>query len=124
MERVVEIVQVQFTVGDERQGSALVTALLKARLIACGQLVGPITSRYWWKGKLEEATEWICLTKTTLANVDEITSVVRQHHPDEVPEIIALPVVAGLDDYLAWVQAEVGGSQPAAPGQRSSGGRG
>jgi periplasmic divalent cation tolerance protein len=121
MERVVEIVQVQFTVGDERQGSALVTALLKARLIACGQLVGPITSRYWWKGKLEEATEWICLTKTTLANVDEITSVIRQHHPNEVPEIIALPVVAGLDDYLAWVAAEVRGPLPPTPDQVGSG---
>jgi periplasmic divalent cation tolerance protein len=124
MERVVEIVQVQFTVGDERRAAALVTRLLEARLIACGQLIGPITSRYWWKGALEEAIEWICLTKTTLANVDDITSVVRQHHPDEVPEVIALPVVAGLDDYLAWVQAEVRGSQAATPGQRSSGGRG
>jgi periplasmic divalent cation tolerance protein len=121
MERVVDIVQVQFTVDDEARATALVTALLEARLIACGQLVGPITSRYWWKGKLEEATEWICLTKTTRANVDEISSVVRQHHPDEVPEVIALPVVAGLDDYLAWVQAEVRGPLPPTPDQVGSG---
>lgn len=102
--------QVQFTVGDEELATVLLGRLLEARLIACGQVMGPITSRYWWEGVLEQATEWLCLGKTTPDNVGAVTSVIREGHPDEIPEVIALPVVAGLDSYLAWVRAEaIGG---------------
>ncbi len=106
-----DVVQVQFTVGDEDRAAALVTRLLDARLIACGQVLGPVTSRYWWRGSVEEASEWLCLCKTTNAKVDDIVSVICADHPDDVPEVIVLPVIGGHQDYLSWVRAETGAGQ-------------
>jgi periplasmic divalent cation tolerance protein len=83
--------------------------LVEARLAACVQVAGPITSTYRWQGKIETAQEWQCWAKSRREFYDEIQQAIRRLHPYEVPEILALPVLAGSVDYLAWLEGEVMG---------------
>ena len=64
-------------------------------------------STYWWKGKIETANEWMCLMKTRRDRYEELEKVIREMHPYEEPEIIALPIVAGSRGYLEWLDKEV-----------------
>jgi len=81
-------------------------ALLDARLAACVQVGGPVTSRYWWRGTKEIATEWVAVAKTRLDLVERVTAEVRRVHGYEVPEVVATPIVAGDPDYLRWLLDE------------------
>ena len=77
--------------------------LIDQRLAACCQIIGPITSIYRWKEKIEESTEWMCLIKTTVELYDAVeTAIQAQHHYDE-PEIIATKIERGSPGYLAWI---------------------
>ena len=78
-------------------------------MAACVQVAGPITSTYRWQGKIETAQEWQCWAKSRREFYDEIQQAIRRLHPYEVPEILALPVLAGSVDYLAWLEGEVMG---------------
>jgi periplasmic divalent cation tolerance protein len=82
-------------------------------LAACGQVAGPIGSTYRWEGRVETAAEWYCHLKTSAARLPEALARIRRLHPYEVPEIIAVPIVAGDPDYLRWVGASV---TPPGPG--------
>ena len=100
------VVQLQ-VVGDDRAAlDTLVEHLLERRLVACGQLLGPLVSRYRWQGRVERAEEWLVLLKTRAALVDAVRAVVVERHPYDVPELIVLPVVGGNPDYLDWVGQE------------------
>jgi periplasmic divalent cation tolerance protein len=99
-------VQVQFAIDDVAKGEAIVTGLLEQRLIACAQTVGPVTSRYWWQGSINETLEWLFVCKTTAEQLDAVIDEVEQRHPYEVPEIVAFGIEAGLDAYLDWIAAE------------------
>ncbi len=96
-------VQVQTTASSEDEAHRLAAALLEARLAACVQVVGPVRSRYWWQGRLESATEWLCLAKTTQDRVEEATALLRAAHSYDTPEVIAVPIVGGGEDYLQWI---------------------
>ncbi len=85
----------------------MASAVLDRRLAACVQVVGPVESRFWWEGRLDTATEWLCLVKTTDDRLDQVVSAIRQAHSYDTPEIIALPVVGGSDAYLRWVSEVV-----------------
>ena len=80
--------------------------LLNRRLIACAQTIGPVTSRYWWQGAIEQAQEWLFVCKATADRLDEVIDAVRARHPYEVPEIVAFEITGGLDAYTDWVAAE------------------
>ncbi|WP_462185994.1 MULTISPECIES: divalent-cation tolerance protein CutA [unclassified Frankia] len=80
--------------------------LVEARLVACFQVIGPMSSTYRWKGQIEQAEEWLCLAKTTTERFDELHERLVVLHPYENPEIIATPIVAGHADYLGWISAE------------------
>jgi periplasmic divalent cation tolerance protein len=101
-----ELCQVSIACGSTDEAAAVSAALLDARLAACVQTVGPVESRYWWQGTQETATEWVCVAKSRVAFVDEITAVVRAVHSYDVPEVVATPIVGGSANYLAWVEAE------------------
>ncbi|WP_242418220.1 divalent-cation tolerance protein CutA, partial [Frankia sp. CpI1-P] len=75
-------------------------------LVACFQVIGPMSSIYRWKGEIEQAEEWLCLGKTTTERFDELRERLVVLHPYENPEIIATPIVAGHADYLQWISAE------------------
>jgi periplasmic divalent cation tolerance protein len=92
------------TVPDRETGLKLSRSLLKQGLAACINLTSPITSVYHWQGHLEESEEILLLIKTTTQQYKDVEAVLRAQHPYELPEIIAVPVEQGLEDYLNWVE--------------------
>jgi periplasmic divalent cation tolerance protein len=95
------------TLANEADARTLVTALLARRLIACGTLLPAGRSVYRWEGQVKEESEVVVLLKTDQSCWDTLCDAVRERHPYDVPELLALPVHAGLDRYLAWLEAEV-----------------
>ena len=100
-------IQVLTTAGSEAEAEAIAAALLDARLAACVQTVGPITSAYVWQGERERATEWQCLAKTEERLYPEVEAAIRAIHSYEEPEIVAIPILTGSPGYLAWIGANV-----------------
>ncbi len=87
-------------------GRDIVTALVERRLIACGTVLDGATSIYRWKGAIETAPEAVLLLKTTTERWRELADVFPSLHPYDVPELIAVPIAAGLEPYLEWLSAE------------------
>lgn len=106
-----DIVQVQTTVGSEAAATRLGDLLVAERLAACVQQVGPVHSTYRWQGAVETASEWLLLVKSTEDALPRLLTRIRELHPYQTPEILALPVVAGDPDYLAWVRNSTGGEK-------------
>jgi periplasmic divalent cation tolerance protein len=100
--------QVTTTLPDRDAAHRLGRRLVEERLAACAQVVGPVSSVYWWQGEVETAGEWYCHLKTMAARVPALTSRIRELHPYETPEIIAVPVAEGDAAYLRWVEECVG----------------
>jgi len=98
--------QVLTTLDDRDAAVALAEAVVAARLAACAQVTGPVTSTYRWEGDIQRATEWYCVLKTTHARYDALAAWIAEHHPYDTPELVATPIVAGAPDYLAWITAE------------------
>jgi periplasmic divalent cation tolerance protein len=107
-------VHVQFTIDDEAARDAIVDELLRGRLVACAQTVGPLTSRYRWEGEIAEAREWLVVCKTVPARVDSVVETIRARHPYDVPEIVVGEITGGLAAYLDWVGAETSEVPPPA----------
>lgn len=103
-----EFLQVVTTAGAREEADRIASALVEGRLAACVQVVGPVTSRYWWDGAVETAEEWLCLAKTTAARYPEVEAAIRRLHSYGEPEIVAMAVVAGSRSYLEWVTRETG----------------
>lgn len=87
----------------EDRARALVDALLGERLVACANFVGPVTSRYVWKGAVEEAREVLLVMKTSASRVAVLRKRIVALHPYEVPEIVEVAVEGGHPPYLQWV---------------------
>lgn len=87
----------------------LANGIVRSRLGACVQSF-PIHSTYWWKGKLESASEQMLLIKTRAGHVRRLMKYIREHHDYEVPEIVVLPVGDGSPSYLDWIRRETGGA--------------
>ncbi|PZV20132.1 MAG: divalent-cation tolerance protein CutA [Leptolyngbya sp.] len=94
------------TAGSEAEAESLARHLVDHRLAACVSIT-PIRSVYRWQGEVQAEAEWQLVIKTDLSQFDAIALAIAQHHSYAVPEIIALPIVAGLPDYLTWLQAQV-----------------
>ncbi|MCC6020248.1 MAG: divalent-cation tolerance protein CutA [Thermoproteaceae archaeon] len=98
---------VLITAPDRESGVKMARRLLERRLAACVN-IAPVSSMYWWEGKIEESSEVLLVVKTTSERLGDLIREVRAIHPYKVPEIIALPITAGLADYLDWVRRETG----------------
>lgn len=101
-----ETLLVLTNVPDEAVAHALARRLVEHRLAACVNVMPAVRSVYHWQGAIEEAAEVTMLVKTTPARYAELEAEIRAGHPYEVPEIIALPIVAGLPAYLGWIASE------------------
>ncbi|MGH7631289.1 MAG: divalent-cation tolerance protein CutA [Gemmatimonadales bacterium] len=99
--------QVTTTVATREDADRIAAALVEERLAACVQVAGPIASTYRWQGAVERAAEWYCHCKTTRARYPALEARLRALHPYQTPEIIAVPIVAGLPAYLAWIEDSV-----------------
>ena len=91
---------------DREAALELAHGLIERRLAACVNVLDGCTSVYRWKGDIEEADEVPVLVKTRTARYEELEAAIRELHPYELPEIVAVPVVHGLPDYLDWVGEE------------------
>lgn len=101
-----EYVQVLTTVNDEKKASEIASILLETRVAACVQIIGPIASSCWWKGKIIQANEWMCLAKAKSKDYPKIEMIIKNTHPYKVPEILAIPVHFGNPAYLSWIREE------------------
>ena len=102
-----DTIQVITTTETKADAQAIARALVEKRLAACVQIIGPITSTYWWQGEIETAEEWLCLIKSRRDLYEALEEAIQEVHPYEVPEILAVPVVAGGRDYLEWLDGEL-----------------
>lgn len=82
----------------------LAKRLVASRLAACVNILPGLTSVYEWKGKVESESELLLLAKTTRARYPALESALRAAHPYEIPEIICVPIAAGLSGYLEWIE--------------------
>ncbi len=101
-----EYIEVHTTIDSQEGAQKIANAIVSRRLAACVQISGTITSTYWWQGKMEQAEEWVCTAKTRSELYNELEQAIREVHTYDVPEILAVDVVAGNTDYLKWVSQE------------------
>jgi periplasmic divalent cation tolerance protein len=101
-----EYIEVHTTIDSREAAQKIAETLVSRRLAACVQVSGPITSTYWWQGKMEQAEEWLCTAKTRRELYDQLEQAIREVHSYDVPEILAVKIVAGNADYLNWLSQE------------------
>lgn len=104
-----EPIVVMVAAGDPDEAHLLARLVVGERLAACAQIL-PITSCYWWEGEVTASTESLILFKSTMAHYVDLERAILSAHSYEIPEIIALPVSAGLPAYLRWLQKETDGA--------------
>ncbi|HQR21195.1 MAG TPA: divalent-cation tolerance protein CutA [Burkholderiaceae bacterium] len=88
---------------DTEVADRIARTVVEQQLAACVNRLAPVESVYRWRGAVERATEFPLLIKTTRERYAELETAIRALHPYETPEIIALPLSAGLASYLRWV---------------------
>ena len=91
---------------DNGAAEAMATQLLSERLIACANIFPPHQSHYRWQGKIEKTNEVAAIFKTQAVLSEKLMARVKALHPYETPCILALPVLAGDSNFLAWIAAE------------------
>jgi periplasmic divalent cation tolerance protein len=107
MEPVDDVRIVFVTVPDTETGAWLARALVGESLAACVNVVPGVRSVYRWKGAVEDAGEALLVVKTVAGRLDALCGRIRELHPYDVPEVVAVAVVGGSEAYLDWVRGEV-----------------
>jgi len=101
-----EHIVVFITVADEEEARLISRVLLKKRKVACSNIIPGVSSLFWWREKIDSAHESLLVIKTKAALLDEVIQLVKEIHSYDVPEIIALPIIGGNQDYLEWIDGE------------------
>jgi len=104
MKPATKFVIVLVTAPDMKTARALARAALSARLIACANLVPKIESHYRWQGKIESGAEVLLVLKTTKSRLAALEKLVLAKHPYDTPELLVLPLSAGNERYLKWLE--------------------
>lgn len=102
-----EFIQVVTATDSRESAKRIADAVVRDRLAACAQIVGPINSTYWWNGEVEEAQEWLVILKSRRDLFAKVEEVIGTAHPYDVPEVLAVPVEAGGRGYLEWLSQEL-----------------
>ncbi|MFH1353017.1 MAG: divalent-cation tolerance protein CutA [bacterium] len=102
-----EYIQVFTATEKKEDAEKIAKTLVEKRMAGCVQIIGPLASVYWWKGGMERAPEWLCLIKSRKTLYGELENAIKEIHPYETPEIIAVPIVAGNKKYLSWLDNEL-----------------
>jgi periplasmic divalent cation tolerance protein len=105
---VAEYIEVHTTIDSQEGAQKIANAIVSEHFAACVQISGPITSTYWWQGKMEQTEEWVCTAKTRSELYSKLEHAIREVHTYDVPEILAVNVVEGNADYLNWISQETG----------------
>jgi periplasmic divalent cation tolerance protein len=103
----IEHIVIFITASSDDEAQRITKLLLEQRKVACINIVSGVDSRFWWKGKIDSARESLLVIKTRASVFQKVMELVKTIHSYEVPEIIALPIIDGNDDYLKWIDAEV-----------------
>jgi len=96
---------VLITAGSEEEAHKIAESVVNEKKAACVNIVPGVDSLFWWEGKLDSARESLLLVKTKASLFPEIVEMVKRMHRYEVPEIIALPIIGGSEDYLKWLDS-------------------
>ncbi|MCX5704581.1 MAG: divalent-cation tolerance protein CutA [Candidatus Omnitrophica bacterium] len=91
------------TASKKKEAKKIAAKLLKEKLVACVNIVDKVESFFWWQGKIDNASESLMVIKSTKAKFRKIVKTVLSVHSYTVPEIIALPIIAGHKPYLDWI---------------------
>ncbi len=102
-----DYIQVITTTSSPSEAERIAQALVEARLAACVQVSGPVTSTYRWEGAVQRSQEWLVTAKTRQDLYAAVEQAIRRIHSYQEPEIVAVPMVAGSAGYLAWLNREV-----------------
>src|SRR5262245_28532491 len=97
-----EVLLVLSTFPDRQTAHRIARLVIEQKLAACANILPTIDSIYWWQGKVEEGKETLVLFKIAADGYERFQTTLRDLHPYEVPEIVALPINRGLPDYLQW----------------------
>jgi periplasmic divalent cation tolerance protein len=100
-----QVAMVLTTTDSQAVAESIANELVSNKLAACVQIDGPIKSIYTWKDKLTSSQELRLSIKTTQANIEKLIASIKTLHNYELPQIIAIPITGGNDDYLKWVAA-------------------
>jgi periplasmic divalent cation tolerance protein len=91
------------TTADKAEAEKIAQTLLKEKLIACANIISPVTSLFHWKGTIDKAEECLVVMKSRMDLFPELVERAKGLHSYEVPEVLALPIIAGSEAYLAWM---------------------
>ena len=98
--------QVQTTTDSRAEAVELARVAVESRLAACAQVSGPLASTYWWEDSVERAEEWLLTLKLPARGYPALAEFLSRRHSYDEPEIVALPIVAGSEAYLSWIEEE------------------
>lgn len=101
-----DLVDVTITGPDADWMAGFVRQLVEARMVACGNIIRDVRSVYRWEGEIEEGSEALVVLHTRASRVDDIIEYAKEAHPDDVPQVIAVPVTKATPDYHQWVLDE------------------
>ena len=102
-----DYIVVFITANGTEEAQKIAQSLLKGRRAACINIIPEVDSHFWWEDKLDSASESLLVIKTRASLLPEIVDSVKKMHSNTVPEIIALPIIGGNQDYLDWIDNEV-----------------
>ncbi len=100
-----QYIVVLVTAKDKKEAEKIARGLLKAKLIACANIAEGVQSLFWWQGKIDSSQEVLLVLKTKKILFKKVMTKVKSLHSYQTPEIIALPIVAGSEDYLSWINS-------------------
>lgn len=96
-------IMVFMTATSRSEARRIVKHLLETRLIACGNICGPVESRFWWQDKIDETNEFLVLLKSDQRLFTKLSKTIKEMHSYDVPEILAVPILEGFPPYLEWL---------------------
>jgi len=94
------------TTSNIQDAEKIARSLIEEKLVACINILPKIVSIYRWQGKIEKDEECVLIAKTTDKNVDNAVRRIKELHSYDVPDIVVLPIIAGLKEYLSYVEHE------------------
>ncbi len=100
-------VAIFITASTRAEADKIAEVLLDERRVACTNIIPGVSSLFWWQEKLDSAQENLLIAKTKVSQLDEVVRLVKENHSYDVPEIIAVPIIGGNQDYLEWIDNEV-----------------
>jgi periplasmic divalent cation tolerance protein len=98
------------TAANADEAKKIGEALVQERLVACANILGPISSIYWWQGQVQRDSEAVLIAKTRAELVERVIARVKALHSYTVPCVVSLPIEQGNPDFLGWIEAETRGA--------------